>query len=135
MELTVNTNTKQPFTSTGLTTGLSSFGYTALVNGVSKTITPAPTWTELGGGMYTMNFIPDVAGEWYIFIQGSFQIKFTVVIKTMLSILDDLKDVSLGSWSWNKTTGLLTLYKASGVVMSTYNILDNADQASRERLS
>ncbi len=135
MELTVNQPTKQVFTSLALATGRTTFTPVALIDGIVTTITPAPTYTEIGSGVYTMNFTPNSTGELTIFIEGGIQVRATVVTKTLRSLVTELSYEALGSWSWDKLTGLLTLYKADSSVMSTYTVVDTLTSASRERIS
>jgi len=136
VEITVNQPTKQVFLSTGLTTGKVVFpGVVALVDGVITTLAPAPTFTEIGGGVYTMNFTPSSTGHLDIFIEGALQIRVDVSTKTLAATVKDLSDEALGSWIWNKLTGVLTLYKSDTSVLATYNVIDTVTEASRERVS
>lgn len=135
MELTINQPVKLGFTSQNLTLGKTSFTPVILLDGISHTITPTPTYTEIGGGVYTMNFTPTSTGELTIFIEGQIQVRAQVVTKTVSSVLKDLSDEALGSWSWNKSTGVLTLYKSDSSVLATYNVVDTVTTASRERVS
>ena len=44
----------------------------------------------------------------------------------------DIKDVSLGRWSINKITNVLTMYKADGVtILKQFNLSDNASLSDR----
>ena len=46
--------------------------------------------------------------------------------------ITDIKDVSIGKWSINKTTNVLTIYKIDGVtVLKTFNLTDNASVSER----
>lgn len=132
MEYLVNQATKIAFTSTGLATGLTSFTYSFLVNGNVASVTP--TFAEIGAGLYTANFTPTVTGRWVLFIGGK-TYEFEVVSKTLQNGVGELLDESLGSWSWNKSTGLLTLFRGDGSTLATYNVVDTVQAASRERLT
>lgn len=135
MELTVNQPVKLAFTSQNLTLGKTSFTPVVLLDGVSHTITPSPTYTEIGGGVYTINFTPASTGELTIFLEGQIQIRAQVVTKTLAKALAEVSDEALGSWSWNKSTGVLTLYKSDSTTLATYNVVDTVTTASRERVS
>lgn len=135
MELIVNQPTKQVFTSASLVTGKTTFTTVVLLDGNVTTLAPPATYTEIGGGVYTMNFTPSATGRLKIFIEGQVQIDAEIVTKTLAGTLKELSDEALGSWSWNKTTGVLTLYKSDASVMSTYNIVDTVSIASRERIT
>lgn len=133
MDIIVNQPVKLPFVSTGLVTGLTTFTSTITNNG--NVVVLSPTFTEIGGGLYTATFTPATTGEWLLFIQGQIQARFTVVTKSLYTVIQDLTDEALGSWTWNKTTGLLTLYKSDATTLATYNIVDTLESSSRERLS
>lgn len=46
--------------------------------------------------------------------------------------ITDIKDVSLGKWSINKSTNVMTMYKADGVtVLKQFNLNDNASISER----
>lgn len=132
MEYTVNQIIKLPFTSAGLVTGLTSFSGTFLVNGVVNTVTP--TFSEVGGGLYTCNFTPVSTGKWCVFIEQKLY-EFDIVSKTLQNALGDVLDQALGSWTWDKRTGLLTLFKSDSSVLATYQVSDTPQDASRERLT
>jgi hypothetical protein len=132
MEYLVNQATKIAFTSTGLATGQTVFTHSFLVNGNVVAVTP--TFTEIGAGLYTANFTPTVTGRWVLFIGGK-TYEFEVVSKTLQNGVGELLDESLGSWSWNKSTGLLTLFRGDGSTLATYNVVDTVQAASRERLT
>ncbi len=106
MEITLNQPTKQVFTSVDMTPGVSSFTPVALLDGIVTTLSPAPTYTEIGWGLYTMNFTPSATGRLKVFIENGLQIDVDVVPKTIQNTLKDIGDEALGSWSWNKVTGV-----------------------------
>lgn len=135
MEYQVNQALKLPFTSAGLATGQTSFGTIVTLNGNVITLSPVATYTEVGSGLYTMNFIPTQTGKWAIFLGGAVQLRFDVVTRTTASILADITDESLGSWTWNKSSGLLTLLRGDGSTLATYTVLDTVEASSRERLT
>jgi len=47
--------------------------------------------------------------------------------------LDDILTATMGSWSWDKTSGVLTLYDVTGVEKFKYAVSDDAQKATRER--
>jgi hypothetical protein len=135
MQYTIAVPTRIPFTSTGLTVGLTTFAYSALLNGVATVLTGV-TFSEIGGGLYTFNFTPANSGYLTIFIQGQILPTIEVVVRSNATILQDLQDEAIGSWTWDKVAGLLTLIRNDGVtVLSTYQVVDNTVAASRERLT
>lgn len=133
MEYLVNTAIKLPVTSTGLVTGQESLPVSFLRDG-SVVADMEPTFTEIGSGLYTVNFVAAATGKWTVFVGGK-TYDLEVVSKTLQNVLGDVFDAGLGSWHWNKSTGLLTLYRGDGSVMATYNVVDTVQEASRERIS
>lgn len=131
----LNQAVKIPFTASGLATGLTTFTPIILVNGAIPGSLPTITYTEVGQGVYTINFAPNVSGKWAIFIGGSLQLQFEVVSKDFATYLKNLEDQALGSWTWNKTSGLLTLFRPDSSTLGTYQVSDTLEAASRERLS
>jgi hypothetical protein len=57
-----------------------------------------------------------------------------VVPQDIFSALKDINDGVLGSWSWDKTTNILTLYKSDGTALATYNAQSNPDSSFRQRV-
>ena len=85
--------------------------------------------------MYVVTFTPTTTGRYTIFVQGQIQATIDVVTKTLQSFALDTSDEALGSWSWDKNLGVLTILRQSGAVLATYTVTDNQDLASRERLT
>jgi hypothetical protein len=135
MEYQVSQTLVLPFTSTGLTTGLSSFPDLFILNNGIHVISPSVTYTEIGSGLYTLSYAPYITGEYYVFIQGRLQAEFSVVTKTTKTYLQNLEDEALGSWTWDKTSNLLTLMRQDGTTMATFSMLDTLEAASKERLT
>lgn len=133
MEYQVNQPLKLAFTSAGLATGQTAFGTIVTLNG--NVVVQAATYTEIGSGLYTMNFTPTTTGKWAIFLGGAVQLRFDVVTKTTAVALADITDEALGSWTWNKATGLLTLLRGDNSTLATYTVLDTVQASSRERLT
>jgi len=118
----------------GTTTGITTFSdFLVLKDGVF--ILLSPTFTEVGSKLYTVTFTPASTGRYTVFVEGSIQAQVEVVAKTTQSLILDTLDEALGSWSWDKATGVLSLYRQTGTVLATYNIVDNSTTASRERVS
>ncbi len=130
MEWLVNQPVKLGFV--GSTTGLSSFPDLAILKD-GTLIVLAPTYAEVGNKLYTITFTPTSTGIYTVFIQGLVQATVNVVTKTSQAMLSELLDEALGSWNWNKTTGVLTLLKQTGGTLAVYDVVDNQTTASRER--
>jgi hypothetical protein len=119
MQAIINLPIKIPFTSAGLVTGLTSFSPIFLLNGVIMT-TPTWTSTEIGSGLYTLNFIPTSTGILSILISQSLLVPIEVVSVTTAQILQNLADESIGSWTWNKTTGILNMIRQDGTPLANH---------------
>ena len=129
----VNQVTIIPFTSSGLTTGIVSFLHTkVLLNGAASIVTF--TTSEIGFGLYTLTITFPTTGTWSIFIEGQV-LTFDVVDATLAETLKDLADEALGSWSWNKLTGTLSLLRRDGSALSSFTVTDSSNSASKERIS
>jgi hypothetical protein len=139
IETPINTPISIPFTSVNLVTGLTGFAYVVALNNVvlSTLTTPvAPTFTfvEMGGGAYLLTFTPSSTGNYTIYIQNQIAAVISVVARDKFSYLQNLENEAIGSWSWNKTTGVLTMLRQDGTTLATYNVVDNLTIASRARV-
>lgn len=139
IELAINTPVSIPFTSINLVTGGISFPYVvALNNVVLSTITtpvaPTFTFTEMGGGAYLLTFTPSSTGIYSIYLQNQIAAVINVVARDKFSYLQNLENEAIGSWSWNKSTGVLTMLRQDGTTLATYNVVDNMTTASRARV-
>lgn len=55
------------------------------------------------------------------------------VPQNVIDMIMDLHAEALGSWSWDKRTGLLTMFDTHGLEVATFSVTDTPDVASRER--
>ena len=133
MEFVINQPVKIGFSSVALATGLTSFTPRLLIDGVLSAATF--TYAEVGGGFYIATFTPTVSGKYTLFIEGQVQARFEVVSKTIRTLLSNLEDEALGSWTWDKNTKVLTFYRQDASVMATFDMQDGLEEASRERLT
>lgn len=131
-DVAINTPIVVPFTTEGLTTGVTTFIPTILLNG-AVTNSVIPGFTEIGGGLYTLSFTTTQTGNYIIFIEGQIVANFNVVNRDVFDFLQNLEDEALGSWQWNKQTGQLTLLKQNGSTLGNYTVVDNLTTASREK--
>lgn len=131
IELTINT----PFT-----TVIDGIGYTApsdaalyLDGGVSSI--PFQIVNIVGTNMWTVSFTPTSTGIYSFYVFGTIKFRIQCFNKSIFSLLTNIEDEALGSWSWNKTTGDLTVYRQNGSVMAIHKITDSTTESSRERIS
>lgn len=83
---------------------------------------------------WSISFTPTVTGVYSLFAFGMIQLRLKCVEKSAYSILANIEDEAVGSWSWDKQTGKLTMFRQNGTVLSTYNVVDNLLISSRERI-
>jgi hypothetical protein len=102
------------------------------LNGVLNVPTDI-TYTEISGGLYTLNFTPTTSGSYTLFI-GGLVYPFEVVTRDIMTVLRSIEDEALGSWQWNKITGSLSLLRQDGSALASFLVTDNADAATRERV-
>ena len=114
--------------------GPASFPTIALLNGALLSPQPSFTFSEIGQGLYTLTFTPAQTGEYSIYVNAQI-LKVECQQQSLKTSLQTLTDAALGSWSWNKSTGVLTLLTSSGTTLATYNVTDSAQTTSRERTS
>lgn len=129
----VSTPLKIPFTSINLATGLTTFVYTVLKDGVVSVPSPLPTFTEVGSGLYTFNFTPAATGLFCVYIQSEIAASITVSTKDLASTLANIEDQALGSWTWDKVAGTLTMIRQNGTTLATFLVNDTLTLASRAR--
>ena len=130
----VNHNIVIPFLSYGLVPGKTSFSVVMLKDGVVLTALPTITYFELGSGAYTLAFTPLSTGSYDILIENNILL-LEVVSKTLASVLQNLEDEALGSWTWDKTSGSLLVLRQDGSTLAPYQVVDNVQTASREKLN
>jgi len=84
---------------------------------------------------WSVSFTPASTGVYSVYAFGAIQYRVKAVTKSLYDFLKNVEDEALGSWSWNKSTGVLTVLRQDGTPLATHNVLDNLTAASRERVS
>lgn len=133
MEYTLGQTINVVFVSQGLITGLLNFPDAKLIVD-GNLITESITYSEIGNGLYNLSFNSSHSGTYSIFIQGGIQATFSVVLRDKFSFLKNIEDEALGSWTWNKITGEMSIIRQDSTVLGTFTILDTTDSSSRERI-
>ena len=133
-EHVINQPITLPFVADGLATGLLTFSPALLIDGLDV-VEPSFVFLEIGGGLYTVTFTPTTTGVFSIFIEGKLLPEFQVVSKLTQERIKDLEEVELGSWTWDKSTGSLTLIRQDSSTLATFQVVDTVESASRERIS
>lgn len=54
-------------------------------------------------------------------------------LKKSLALLDVILGASVGSWKWNKQTGLLVMSDETGAEIAKFMVSDSPEMAMRER--
>lgn len=96
-------------------------------------LTPVVFTNITAGGVCTFVFTPVSTGVFTLFGQGIVLATVEVVARSPLSYLKNIEDESMGSWQWDKTTGVMTMIRQDGTQLAQFNVLDNLTTSSRER--
>lgn len=91
----------------------------------------SPVVTLLTGDVYKLVFTPSSTGVYDVIVDNVLVATVEVVTRGVFDFLKNIEDVSLGSWSWSKSTGLMTLFRQDGTELSSYVMVDNAESASQ----
>lgn len=131
-ESIVNTAIKAPFVSFNQTTGLVAFAdMHILKDGILAVITP--TYAEIGNGLYVATFTPVATGLYTFFIEKQVQGIIKVVSKSIYTYLQNIEDVEMGSWIWDKNANTLVLKRQDGTDLAGFDVVDDLTTASRAR--
>jgi hypothetical protein len=104
------------------------------INGTASGITP--TIVQIGStNAWRITFTPTATGIYSFYAFGSIQLQAQSVAKSTSGVLANIEDEALGSWTWDKETGVLTVLRQNGTTMATHNVVDTLTTASRERVS
>lgn len=104
------------------------------LNGNTTAITP--TALQIGTtNAWKITFTPTSTGVYSVYAFNAVQLQVQCNLKSMQTYLANIEDEALGSWTWDKTTGVLTVLRQSGATLATHTIVDNSSTASRERVS
>ena len=108
-------------------------GVVTQVVGNAGLATPAEIGTN--SGVYSVTFTPTSNGEYYVYANGHLVAHISVSAQSLFSVVKNIEDEALGSWTWNKVSGALTMLRQNGATLATYNIVDSIATSSRERLA
>lgn len=87
-----------------------------------------------GTNLWSVGFTPVVTGVYSLYGFNKVQIRFQCVEKSMYASLQSIEDEALGSWSWDKSSGILTLLRQNGAALGVYRVTDSTTEASKEKL-
>lgn len=92
--------------------------------------------TQIGTtNAWALSFTPTSTGLFTLVAFGKTELRAQCYIKSLYLSLKNIEDEALGSWQWDKRTGLLTLLRQDGTALGTYTALDGLTEASREKLT
>jgi hypothetical protein len=104
------------------------------LNGAASGITP--TFVHQGSTpFWSVSFTPTATGIYSLYAFGIIQFRIPCVSKLTSQMVANIEDEALGSWTWDKTTGTLTILRQNGTTLATHTALDSLLQSSRERIS
>lgn len=93
------------------------------------------TATQIGSTpIWTVTFTPNATGVWSLKAWAVIHYRVNVVTKSLYDYVKNTEDEALGSWSWDKDTGVLTMLRQDGTALATFNVADGLSLSSRERV-
>jgi len=115
------------------TTGATSFSdFSVVLNG---SLVQSPTYTIVeipSTGIYVVSYTPLATGSYYFHVNASIFASVQVLTRTDISYLQNIEDEALGSWTWNKQSGVLNLLRQDGTPLTNYTVVETLTEASRE---
>jgi hypothetical protein len=102
-------------------------------NGEVSTLPIAHSSTGISG-FIRLTFTPTETGMYTVFVNAEPFAFINVETLTFAEALQNIEDEALGSWQWNKTTGILNMLRQNGEELATFRVVDNLEESSRERL-
>lgn len=112
---------------------IGAFSLVVTKDGALSTVA-TPSLYEPSPGLYNFSYTFTEPGLHHIFKNGSLIATVHVVEKASHLILQDLEDVAMGSWIWNKQTAKLEFYRQDGNKFAEFDVVEDAQVASRERV-
>lgn len=96
----------------------------------------SPVFVQQGSTVFwSVTFTPTATGVYTLYAFGAIQFRAQCVPTLSYQLLTDITDEALGSWTWDKTTGTLTILRQNGSTLAVHTALDSLTNASRERVS
>lgn len=129
-----NVQANTQVTITTVISGITNPTDLSLLKDGSIDTTPVVFTNLLTSGLCKFVFTPTSTGVYTLYGQASILAAVEVVTRSPLSYLKNIEDESIGSWQWNKTTGVMTMVKQDGTQLAQFNVLDNITTSSRERI-
>lgn len=132
MELIINTPFTTVISGAPATTPSDAVLYLA---GAPSGVSLSTTLINGATNVWLITFTPTVTGNYSLFAFGIVQLRIQCVAKSSTLMLTNMEDEALGSWTWDKATGVLTILRQNGTTLATHDVTDTLVSASRERVS
>lgn len=100
-----------------------------LVDGVVSPLTVTSSLVTGSTDLFVYSTTPDQTGVFTLIGDGNVVGEFEVVARDFHSYLQNLEDQALGTWEWDKTTKVMTLYRQDGTVLKTFLADDGIESA------
>lgn len=110
------------------TTALSVYLSNAPATGVSLSTAPIANTV-----FSTVSFTSQTSGVFWLTNATKVLASIEVVAKPLRTMLQNIEDEALGSWSWDKVSGSLVLLKQDGSSLASFTVVDTQTVSSRER--
>lgn len=117
-------------------TGIADVTKVEVINNAAVLELPNVTMLETDvPGIYLITYTPTATGRALILFDGTPVAYVEVVTRSIYSFLRNIEDEAIGSWTWDKHLGKLTLIRQDGTALASYDVTDSNVAASRERTS
>lgn len=103
---------------------------------VDGTFLSTPTVTPVTGtdNRWKVTFTPTISGTYSLYAFSQVQFTAQCVNKSLYDFLTNLEDDCLGSWTWDKATGLMILLRQNGNELARFDVRDSLTASHKERL-
>lgn len=92
----------------------------------------SPVISLLTGEVYKLVFTPTSTGVYDIIVDDVVVSTVEVTSRSIFDFLQNIEDVSLGSWDWDKSTKTMTLYRQDGSELAKYTTDDTLERAYQQ---
>lgn len=88
-----------------------------------------PVINLVTGTVYSIAFTPSSTGVYDVIVDNEIIATFEIVGRSVFDFLQNIEDEALGSWEWNKTSKVMTLFRQDGSELVRYNTDDTLEEA------
>ena len=130
-EISVNQQLVTPFVSVGNQTGMVQSDFSVVLVRNNALATEPFTITEVANGLYLFSFTPVNTGKYTVFIDTRVITYVEVFDRDTMTLLRNIEDEALGSWTHNKLTGELILFRSNGQELRRFHVTETPTNKSR----